>query len=345
MRHSALLAISIACLWTAAARSQSPAAPQQPAFRSEADLVTVDVIVRTGTDSVGGLTAADVVLRDNGVVQRIESVEATAVPVDVSLVVDVSGGDPVWWGTPRSPGDIAERLRVIVQKTAAVLRPEDRLRLLTIDTYASEVCLPMQRMERPAPTIARVATAGLSALNDSIAAAMLRAVEPGRRHLVVALTKADDTISTIDAQALGDLARRSDTVLHVVEGDSLIGNTECSVGCAFPKKRFWRPVRRRDPDGLARIASLTGGATHGPIVGGLNRDFAGTVESILAEFHHGYVLRYAPRSAAEGWHDIDVTLPAHPGYTVQARRGYVIEARPVPARPGERSAFLGACPP
>ena len=189
------------------------------------------------------------------------------------------------------------------------------------------------------PTIARVATAGLSALNDSIAAAMLRAVEPGRRHLVVALTKADDTISTIDAQALGDFARRSDAVLHVVEGDSLIGNTECSVGCAFQKKRFWRPVRRRDQDGLARIASLTGGAYHGPIVGGLNRDFAGTVESILAEFRHGYVLRYTPRSTAEGSHDIDVTLPAHPGYTIQARRGYVIEARPSPAsRPTGRAA-------
>jgi hypothetical protein len=204
-------------------------------------------------------------------------------------------------------------------------------------------------------------------LHDALAAAMVRAVEPGRRHLVIALTKGIDTISAIDGQTLGDLARRSDAVLHVVEGDSLVGNTQClltippTVGgdagtqvrvdagisqpeparmadgggstvaelCKFPKRRFWRPVLRQDQAVLAAVAPLTGGAYHGTNVAGLNRDLLGTLEGILEEFRLGYVLRYTPRGVSRnGWHEITVTVPARPGYTVQSRRGYAIEPGP-----------------
>ena len=348
MSRSALLAMTVALLCTATTRSQVPAPGQQPTFRSGTDLVSVDVIVRVAGDAVGGLTASDFALRDNGVLQRIESTEATAVPVDVSLVVDVSGGDPVWSGNPRSPADIADRLRGIVLKTTAVLRPQDRVRLLTIDTYATEV-LPMESRTAPAK-VERVATAGLSSLYDALAAALLRVSEPSRRHLVIALTKAEDTISTIDGQNLTDLARRSDSVLHVVEGDSLIGNTQCDLAgasdlCTFPKRRFWRPARRQDHGLLATVAPLTGGAYHGTNLAGLNRDFVGTLENILGEFRHGYILRYTPQNVArEGWHDITVTVPARPGYAIQARRGYSIEtspattARPLAAPAPARSA-------
>ena len=75
--------------------------------------------------------------------------------------------------------------------------------MLTINTYATEV-LPMESRTAPAK-VERVANAGLSSLYDALAAALLRVSEPGRRHLVIALTKAEDTISTIDGQSLTDL--------------------------------------------------------------------------------------------------------------------------------------------
>ena len=103
MRWYALRAMTVALLCTATTRSEVPALGQQPTFRSGTDLVSVDVIVRVAGDAVGGLTASDFALRDNGVPQRIESTEATAVPVDVSLVVDVSGGHPSG-GESASPG-------------------------------------------------------------------------------------------------------------------------------------------------------------------------------------------------------------------------------------------------
>ena len=333
MRRYALLAMTVALLCTATTRSEVPALGQQPTFRSGTDLVSVDVIVRVAGDAVGGLTASDFALRDNGVPQRIESTEATAVPVDVSLVVDVSGGDPVWWGNPRAPADIADRLRDIVQKTTAILRPQDRVRLLTIDTV---------RDRGPAHGIAHGARKSRAGRERRALVALRcagrRAVASVRARSPSSGDRADESRGhdqvPIDGQNLTDLARRSDSVLHVVEGDSLIGNTQCDLAgasdlCTFPKRRFWRPARRQDHGLLATVAPLTGGAYHGTSLAGLNRDFVGTLENILGEFRHGYVLRYTPQNVArEGWHDITVTVPARPGYAIQARRGYSIETSP-----------------
>jgi hypothetical protein len=60
-------------------------------FRSRVDAVSVDVSVRWGGKPVGGLTAKDFALLDNGVRQQIEVVDTEAVPLDVSLIIDISG--------------------------------------------------------------------------------------------------------------------------------------------------------------------------------------------------------------------------------------------------------------
>src|SRR6187401_2058968 len=74
--------------WPAA---QTPPAPQRPTFTANTDVVYVDVSVRKEGRQLTGLTAADFELRDNGVKQEIETVEAAAVPIDLSIVVDLSG--------------------------------------------------------------------------------------------------------------------------------------------------------------------------------------------------------------------------------------------------------------
>ena len=65
-------------------------ASQQPKFRSRALAVRIDVLVMDGRNPVAGLTAADFELRDNGVVQNIDSVDNAEVPVNVVLTLDTS---------------------------------------------------------------------------------------------------------------------------------------------------------------------------------------------------------------------------------------------------------------
>src|SRR5262245_39983222 len=94
---------------------------QQPRFRSGVSVVSVDVSVRKGSAPVANLSSSDFELADNGVGQTIDAVSIEAVPVDVSLVLDVS----------LSASGAIGRVRTDSRKIASMLRPDDRLRLVT----------------------------------------------------------------------------------------------------------------------------------------------------------------------------------------------------------------------
>ncbi len=316
---------------------------QTPTFRSAADLVTLDVGIRDGGRPVTGLGPADFVVLDNGVRQRVERVDASRVPLDVSLVVDVSGGSPLLWGRPRPPGEVARRMTDLAEKARAAFRAGDRLRVVTIDTYAAEV-VPLQPVETPIAIEARgLASNGLSSLFDAIAASLIRPVEPGRRHLVLVVTKATDDISVVDGQSLAAMARRSDAMLHVIFGESMIGNTICVFDCEFPRQRFWRPFRRDAIGILPPITASTGGTFHEYNVFGLPVSVDREVQNVVAEFRQGYVLQYVPSGVKrEGWHTIDVRVADRPSLKVTARGGYAIEPLAPAAAPDARPAGDGA---
>ena len=119
-----VLAVSIGLSSAGSALTQ-----ERPTFRARADLVSVDVSVRNGDLPVLGLAAADFRLFDNGVVQTVEAVETEAVPIDVTLFHDTS---------PSLAGKI-DALKADVRGIAAMLRPMDRLRLLTFDLQVNDV--------------------------------------------------------------------------------------------------------------------------------------------------------------------------------------------------------------
>jgi VWFA-related protein len=317
----------------------APPPEQTPTFRSASDLVTLDVGVRDGRQPVAGLGAADFVVLDNGVRQRVERVDASRVPLDVSLLVDVSGGSPQLWGRPRPPAEVARRTTDLAQKTRGAFRAGDRLRVVAIDTYATEV-VPLQPIETPiAIDASGLASNGLSSLFDAIAASLLRPVEPGRRHLVFVVTKATDDISVVDGQLLAAMARRSDAMLHVIVGESMIGNTICMFDCMFPRQRFWRPFLRNAIGILPPIAASTGGSVHEYNGLGLPVSVDREVQNVVAEFRQGYVVQYAPSGVKrEGWHTIEVRVADRPSLNVTARSGYAIEPMVAAAAPDARSA-------
>ncbi len=103
---------------------QMLAAAQQPGrFRSSAELVLVDVQVRQGRTPVANLTASDFELRDNGVVQRIQSATFEQVPISALLVLDVSGS---------VRGETLTHLKAAVHAAATALTEDDQNALLTI---------------------------------------------------------------------------------------------------------------------------------------------------------------------------------------------------------------------
>ena len=342
------------------AQTQPPAAPPVQTFRTGTDVVMVDVTVRDGGRMVTDLRAEDFVVTDNGVRQRIDSVESAAVPIDFTLVVDLSGNPQGPWAQRASASAVSRQLEAEVNDVARILRPEDRVRLLAIDTRIHQL-FPMRSPAPPLPINASEA-GGMSALFDGLAAALLQPVEPARRHVVIARTKGLDTISSIDAQALRGVAERSDALFHLVLTETALDNDaalrvfQCQfMGLCWPTRRWWVPFTRRlvmpDPTGTARRGLLADGeeiaAGAEATGGGLHKasTFAeptlrGTFRKTFEDFRRSYVLRYTPSAPQPGWHTIDVSIPASKSYSVRARRGYLVEGPAAPTTPLAPPAVL-----
>jgi len=326
---------------------QTPPARAPQTFRSATDVVMVDVSVRTGGRVVAGLTADDFVVTDNGVRQRIESVEATAVPIDLTLVVDSSGNYRRPWLPRTKPSAVADDVREELRKVTELLRPTDRVRLLVMDGYVHQVwpLLPVSAL----PAIRELPFDGMASLYDTLAAALLQPVEPARRHVVVARTKGIDTISSIDVAAVRAIAEESDALFHLVIMETVLDNEDefvqfqsRNMDLRPPTHRFWLPRMRRlvggrpthivTPEGLVVKAGVeaTGGGWH-QASGLTEPSLPGTFKDTFDNFRQNYVLRYTPQGVARaGWHAIRVTVPKLRGATINARRGYGIE-EPVPA--------------
>ncbi len=296
-RHSQILFLAGAA-GTLAAREP------QVVFRVTAETVVVDVSVTRGSTPVTGLKASDFRVWDSGVQQRIDALSMQGIPVDVSLALETTRL------APASLQNLSARLEAI----AGLLRTEDRLRVLTIGTYVSEV-LPMQPAAR-ASRIRITSPGGRAAsLYDALVMSLLHEVEPTRRHLIVALTREHDLRSAVDSTSLREVVSRSDAVVHIVEIASQLDPwPDAAVEVQFRADEYGRRT-------LTEIAELTGGQFHGinlfrdRVVEGFGRAFD--------QFRQSYVLSYSPEGVPrEGWHQIRVELATPGGYTVRARRGY-----------------------
>jgi VWFA-related protein len=273
--------------------SATAAMPQDPVFRSSVEGVLVTVSVRQGNQPVSGLTADDFELTDKGVPQQIASLSYESLPIDVTLLLDVSNS---------VLGRRLERLKRSVLETATLLRPDDRMRLIAVQFRLREVFAFQPGDQRP--PIEMLTASGGTALFDGLAVAMMRSAEPDRRHLVVAYTDGNDTTSVLDAAATREIAGRADAVAYVVVPVSGGRNARAEVPAA---------------DLLEDLAARTAGRL---VLVDANASITNAFRDVFEQFRTSYVLRYRPTGVdAGGWHEIDVKVKGGP-YEVRARKGY-----------------------
>jgi VWFA-related protein len=294
-------------------------------FKSGVDAVIIPVAVRAGNKPVPGLSAADFELRDNGVLQEIRTVEAEAIPIDVTLLLDLSSS---------VDGPMLQRLKTAVADTAALLRSDDRIRLVAISQVLREV-FPLLPKSGPMP-LDTLRAEGATSLYDGLAATMMRATEPGRRQLIVAFTDGRDSTSVIDEGTAKAIAQMTDAVVDIV------------VPIAPPPPDTQRRLSQRGggtPDSLAGAGNVTVG---GRGAAGVTTDSvpqfltdlvtptAGQVlplapdqsvsrifKALLEDFRSTYVLQYVAQGVAgTGWHDVQVSVKKRGKYEIRARKGY-----------------------
>jgi VWFA-related protein len=283
-------AVVVPLLVLASAFATARRQDQKPVFRAHTDLVSVDVSVTRARRPLTGLTAKDFVLTDNGVEQVVEAITVEALPIDVSLVVDLSG----------STASTLERVKADITRMAGMLRPTDRVRLIRFADDVRQI-VPMQPATEPLP-LDDLKPGQSTSLNDALFVALARPPELNRRHLVVVFTDAEDTWSAIENSSVPVIASRADAVLHVV---------------LSTYDRTTDPSVMTTRQALRQAADVTGGDVR------YLRDAVGAFRQVLDEFRTSYVLRYTPRGVKrEGWHELTVTVTRPGTFTVRARRGY-----------------------
>lgn len=297
---------------------------QQP-FRSSVDGVVIPVSVRSGNRAVTGLTAGDFELRDNGVLQELQDASAEKIPIDVTLLLDLSSS---------VDGPMLQRLKTAVGDTAGLLRSDDRIRLVAISQVLHEVF--GLRPRAGAMPLDSLTAEGATSLYDGLAVTMMRPTELGRRQLIVAFTDGRDSTSIIDQSTAKALSRLTEAVVNIVVPVSASrtdasrrlsqrgGGTPDSLAGAGNVTMNGQGPAGVAPEGLPPVLAEIVAPTSGQVLTlGPNDSISRTFKAVLDDFRATYVLQYVAAGVEPGgWHDVDVTLKKHARYDIRARKGY-----------------------
>jgi VWFA-related protein len=284
--------------------STTAAQDAAPVFRASADVVSVEASVRRERRPVTGLTAADFELLDNGVPQQISDVSYEKLPIDVTVLLDVSAS---------VTGSALDELRRALRQLRSDLGPQDRLRLITFNMSIRRVIDFTAPASAVDEGLASLGGAGSSAVFDSLAVALAAPAPAGRRHLIVLFSDGQDSSSISDAETVLDVARRSTPTVAVVLAST-----------ARPR-----------PASLLRTASKLSALTVGEVVeqitgetGGFvaaidpGENLSSTFRRVLEQFRTNYVLYFTPQGVErQGTHTLEVRVK-RARVEVRARRGY-----------------------
>jgi len=286
------------------AQQQEPRAT----FRAGADVVAVEASVRKDKRPVTGLKPGDFELLDNGVPQQISDLSYERLPIDLTVVLDVSAS---------VTGAVLDRLRESVRQLKADLGPRDRLKLVAFNMQIRRLA----DFEAPAAAsdtaFASLSGRGSSAIFDTVAVQLAAPAQEARRHLIVLFTDGQDSSSISDPDTLFDVAKRTTATVDIV-----LASTASERGNASPFAR----APGRPPITVGRMYDQLATETGGSVVTTAAGDnLASTFRRTLADFRASYVLYFTPQGVApSGSHTIDVRVKQD-GTDVRARRGYIVK--------------------
>jgi VWFA-related protein len=258
---------------------------QVATFRSLAEYVRVDVLVRDRSGPVRGLTAMDFEIRDDGVLQEIAFASTEDMPVNVALLFDLSTSiDATRLGHMRSAGaGILE-----------ALKDGDQAALVTFNHQVSErnpLTADISRVRRALTTLN---PSGGTALVDASYVGLTVAAGEGGRSVAIVFSDGVDTASWLTPDQVVGAAKRSEVTVYAV-----------SAGNRLP---FLPALTEATGGRLFEVEST--------------QNLRATFLEILEEFRHRYLLAYTPKGVkAGGYHRLDVQVKRR-GVTVRARPGY-----------------------
>jgi len=252
----------------------------------------------------GSLSARDLIVVEDGVVQQVESFEEAVSPISIAMVLDASGS--------------MRRALPVAQAAARTfvtsLRPTDPLALVR---FADRVVVEHEFSDRRQTTtdaIDRLQAVGGTALWDALHDSMQMLKQRSGRRAIVLLSDGRDENNPGTApgseHTLADvlaLVRETDTVVYAI---GLGSNVD-------------RPA-------LERIAQLSGGTATFPLEA---TALAGEYQRVLEALRQRYVVGYTSTNSTRDGAWRSVVIAATPdGVTIRSAGGYHAPVRAVPPR-------------
>jgi VWFA-related protein len=244
---------------------------------------------------VESITRDDFAVVDNGLVIRDfrSLTRSDETSLDVSLLIDTSESVARRFGQTREG--------VLHLLTHNELKPSDRLSIITFaGLHPQLVCADDCGNSSVEHRLVSIKATGATPLFDSLtyAARLIhRRRDAGMRPVLVLFSDGNDTISMASLGEALDAVVGSGAVLYTVNSDSAPASTSGTA--------------------LQRMAEATGGRSFT-----LQQGVAQTLDAVLADLHHSYVVSYQLPTHLVGFHSLRI-LPKHDlNLQFHCRRGY-----------------------
>jgi Ca-activated chloride channel family protein len=240
------------------------------------------------------VSAADLIVLENGVQQKIETFQDAVEPVSIVVALDASG----------SMRKASDALKAAAREFVGALRPDDQLAVLF---FSDDIVLSHdfgKNRQEALDAIEAYKSTGGTALYDAVASALgLLKRQEGRRAVVVMTDGRDENNAGTapgSRQTLGD-------VLNLAKG---VEATILPIGLGL----------NVDRSGLEQVAAISGGRAYFPSDAALlQEEFHRTIENLRRRYVIGYTSTHAERDGS--WRDVVIQSRVD-NLTVHSRSGY-----------------------
>jgi VWFA-related protein len=253
----------------------------------------------TATDEAGqylDLTAADLEVVENGVVQTLELFQEAVEPVSIVLALDASGS------MKKKEADVVSSAREFI----TALRPQDRLAVVL---FADHPLFAHDLTDDRATALAALdlyRANGGTALYDTLAEGLLHLKQAGGRRVVVVMT---------DGRDENNPGTGPGSVRHLDDVADLIQRTGAVVfGIGLGVNVDHEPLKK--------IAEWSGGRALFPAdVSELPAQYRRVVDDLRRRYVVGYTSSHIQHDGS--WRQVDIRVKRQPNATVRSTGGYV----------------------
>lgn len=290
-------------------------------FRSGVDLVALNVVVTDGQQKfVTGLRADNFAVFEDGIQQDVSYFAATAVPLDIALLLDTSAS-------------MTDKVTIMQQAAtgfASTLRTEDRAMVVDIKD-ATRILQPLTgNVPAVLSAIKTTTPRGGTGLYNGLYLTLKELVkerrtnEDIRRQAIVVFSDGDDTASLVSFDDVMEVAKQAGIAIYTI---TLRSKFAVQMASSSGRRYF-----SQSEYSMKALAQETGARAFFPLE---ISELAGVYGSIGEELASQYAVGYTPKNPRRdgAFRRVVVRIPDRPGVQVRTRTGYTAP------RPEHRAAL------